>query len=158
MIRPARPEDAEAIAAVIAASITGLCGADHHDDPAILTPWLASKNPEAIAEMLTDPQTRLLVAGRETILAVGGLSWAGQPEGQARITLVFVAPEARRQGLSSALLTAMEGELLCMGRPEVRLTATATAFAFYRHHGWHADGPPRQGRWIVGHPMVKRLN
>lgn len=158
MIRAARPDDADQIAQVIAASITGLCGADHHDDPTILAPWLASKSPESIAAMLADPQARLLVAGRGAIAAVGGFGWAGQPEGQAQISLLFVAPEARGQGLSGALLTAMEGALLGMGRGEVRLTATATAFAFYRHHGWHADGPPRQGRWIIGHPMVKHLN
>lgn len=158
MIRAAHPDEVEQIAQVIAASITGLCGADHHDNPTILAPWLASKTPEAIAAMLAEPQSRILVAGRETIAAVGAYSWAEQPAGQARITLLFVAPEARRQGLSSALLTAMEGELLDLGRPEVRLTATATAFAFYRHHGWHADGPPRQGRWIIGHPMVKHLS
>lgn len=160
MIRRARPEDAARVSEVICASIRELCAADHGRDPAKIANWLAAKTPEDIAALIAAPGGAVYVAGPpETgqIAAVGALDWAEQPAGQGKITLLYVAPEARRQGFSAALLTAMEAELVALGRPEGRLTATATAHAFYRHHGWRADGPPRQGRWILGHPMQKRL-
>lgn len=157
MIRPARLEDAARISEVLIASISELCRADHHDDPATLANWLANKSPEAVAAQIASPGGRLYVAGHDRIEAVGALEWAGQAPDAGKVTLLYVHPEARRQGYSSALLGAMEAELVAMGRPNGLLTATTTAFAFYRHHGWHAAGPARQGRWILGHPMTKRL-
>lgn len=157
MIRAAHPEDALRISEVLVASITALCGADHHDDPAKLANWLANKSPAGVAAMIADPGGRLYVAGHGTIEAVGAIEWAGLGPDEGKITLLYVHPEARRQGYSAALLVAMEAELAGMGRVKGRLTATATAFAFYRHHGWHAAGPAREGRWILGHPMLKDL-
>lgn len=158
MIRAARPEDAVRISEVLGASIRDLCSADHQDDPAKIANWLANKTPESVAAMIAAPGGRLYVAGHERIEAVGAIEWAGQPDDTGKITLLYVHPEARRQGYSSALLAAMEAELLGMGRSRGILTSTATAFAFYRHHGWHADGPAREGRWILGHPMSKDLS
>jgi GNAT superfamily N-acetyltransferase len=157
MIRPARPEDAERISEVLVASITALCGADHHDDPARIANWLANKTPQAIAALIADPGGRVYVAGHARIEAVGAIEWAGQAPDAGKITLLYVHPEARGQGYSAALLTAMEAELAGQGRVRGLLTATATARAFYRHHGWHSDGPPREGRWILGYPMRKDL-
>ncbi|RBP86384.1 acetyltransferase (GNAT) family protein [Rhodobacter sp. 140A] len=157
MIRAARSEDAARISAVLVASITGLCAADHHDDPARIARWLADKTPEGVAAMIAAPGGRLYVAGRGRIEAVGAIDWAGQAPDTGKITLLYVDPEARRQGLSAALLAAMEAELMAMGRRNGLLTATATVFAFYRHHGWHAAGPAHEGRWILGHPMCKTL-
>ena len=48
-IRDARPEEAAEIAALIRASITGLCARDHRDEPDALAAWLANKTPEAVA-------------------------------------------------------------------------------------------------------------
>ena len=157
MIRAASAEDAARISEVLIASITELCAADHQGDPARLANWLANKTPEGVAAMIADPGGRLYVAGHDRIEAVGAIEWAGLGPDEGKITLLYVHPEARRQGCSAALLAAMEAELVAMGRPRGRLTATATAFAFYRHHGWHAAGPAREGRWILGHPMVKDL-
>jgi len=156
MIRLARPEEATAISELIAASIVALCGADHHDDPVRIDPWVGSKSPEAVAEMLTDPEQRLFVtdAGGK-ILAVGAIDWRAQPRGQGRVTLLFVAPEARGQGHSRALLARMEAELHAMGRSEARLTATNTAVAFYRAQGWRAESG--FGSALLGHALRKRL-
>ena len=158
MIRPAHPDDAARISQVLIASITTLCTADHHDDPGQIAHWTANKGPQDIARLIADPGGRVYVAGQARIEAVGALEWAGQPADTGKITLLYVHPEARGQGFSAALLAAMEAELVAMGRPHGVLTATTTARAFYRHHGWRAEGPPRPGRWILGHPMVKRLD
>lgn len=156
LVRLARPEDVETVSEVIAASITTLCRADHHDDPQRYRPWVASKSPHAVEMILSDPAQRLFVFGQDRILAVGGTDWRHQPDEQARISMLFVAPEARGQGHSSALLAAMESDLLAMGRREARLTATNTALAFYRARGWQTDDRAGGG-FLLGHPLRKKL-
>lgn len=157
MVRLARPDEAETVAEVIAASITTLCRADHHGDPVRYGPWIASKGPHAVSAIIADPLQRVFVFGQDRIMAVGGTDWRHQPEGQARVSMLFVLPELRGRGYSSALLTAMEADLLAMGRAEVRLTATNTAFSFYRNHGWQTDDRAGHGGWLLGHPLRKRL-
>ncbi len=44
LIRRARPDEAAEICDVLRRSIAELCGADHHDDPAILRRWLANQD------------------------------------------------------------------------------------------------------------------
>ncbi|MCB1403580.1 MAG: hypothetical protein KDJ81_12855, partial [Rhodobacteraceae bacterium] len=61
-IRDARPEEAAEIAALIRASITGLCARDHRDEPDALAAWLANKTPEAVAGWIAAPDQRLIVA------------------------------------------------------------------------------------------------
>jgi GNAT superfamily N-acetyltransferase len=88
---------------------------------------------------------------------VGELSLGGLASGQGRITLNYVAPAARFRGVSRAMLPRLEAELAARGCTEGLLTATATATRFYLAAGWRPAGPPRQGRWIFGQPMRKRL-
>jgi len=47
-IRDARVVDAPAARQVLRRSIIELCVADHRNDPAILTKWLANKTPEIL--------------------------------------------------------------------------------------------------------------
>lgn len=49
IIRDALAHDAQAACAVLRDSISQLCVADHHDDPEILSRWLANKTPENVA-------------------------------------------------------------------------------------------------------------
>lgn len=150
-VRPARPEDALAASRVLVASITELCRADHHDDPAAIARWVANKTPESVARMIAAGGLRVAeLNGR--IAAVGEIE-----AGEGKITLNYVDPACRGRGLSSALLAAMEAELAQVGVTTARLTATATARGFYLKHGWQAAGPGRAGRWIVGYPMQKPL-
>ncbi|TDK41162.1 GNAT family N-acetyltransferase [Antarcticimicrobium luteum] len=151
-IRTARPEDADACARVLTASITALCDADHHGDPAAIARWVANKTPEGVARMIAAGGIRVAeLDGR--IAAVGEIEKA-----EGKITLNYVDPARRGRGLSSALLAAMEAELARSGIRTARLTATATARDFYLKHGWQPAGPGRAGRWIVGYPMQKRLD
>ncbi|MDF1718973.1 MAG: GNAT family N-acetyltransferase [Antarcticimicrobium sp.] len=150
-IRPARPEDADACARVLTASITALCDADHRGDPAVIARWVANKTPEGVARMIAAGGVRVAeLDGR--IAAVGEVD-----KEEGKITLNYVDPPCRRRGLSSALLAAMEAELARSGIRTARLTATATAREFYLRHGWSPVGPGRAGRWIVGYPMHKPL-
>ena len=157
MIRPARSEELPVLSEVIGASITALCRADHRGDPERIRPWVASNSPMALASILNDPAQRLFVAAPDGVLAVGGIDWRHQPDGQGRIRLLFAAPEAQGKGCGRALLAALEDELRALGRVEARLTATNTALAFYRRQGWQPDDRAGGGGWLLGHPLRKRL-
>lgn len=157
MIRPAVAEDAATIAAVIGAAITALCRADHHDQPVRIAPWVAANDPAAIAARLRDPCQRLFVAQAGGLAAVGGLDWRDQPPNRGRVSLLFVAPEVRGQGLARAVLAALETELIALGRPDARLTATNTALGFYRAQGWHPEEGTGRGGALLGHALRKTL-
>ena len=61
-ISEARVEDAAGACDVLRRSISELCAADHNNDPALLTGWLANKTPENVAAWITDPGNVVLVA------------------------------------------------------------------------------------------------
>ncbi|MFD2173364.1 GNAT family N-acetyltransferase [Rhodobacter lacus] len=156
MIRQARPEEAAAIATLIGAAIRELCAADHHGQNARLLPWVAANDARAIAARIADPAQRLLIADEGGLVAVGGLDWREQPPGRGRLSLLFVAPAQRGRGHARAMLGALEGALLALGRTEARLTATNTARGFYLAQGWTAD-PAAPGGALLGHALAKTL-
>jgi GNAT superfamily N-acetyltransferase len=151
LIRQARTDDAEAAADVLRRSIRDLCTADHHDDPAILDAWLANKTPEVFVEWLAREDQLILVAERDgIILAVGGVR---RPD---EILLNYVSPEARLQGVSKALLEAMETELSSFGAAQAKLVSTETAKAFYQAAGY-TDLGFTQAQRVGGYEMSKDL-
>ena len=153
MIRPARADEAAQISAVLVASVTRLCGADHGDDPERLAQWLANKTPQAVARRIADPATRVYVAG--DCAAVGAIALPATGPGE--IALLYVHPDAQGRGHSAALLRAMEDALRDQGFAQARLTATTTARRFYERRGWQPDGPARIELGVLGHPMRKTL-
>lgn len=155
IIRPACACDAAAAAETVAASIRGLCRADHHDDPDILARWLADKTTADFTRRIAGPARMFVAEEAGLIMAVGEVD--ATQTGPARITLNYVSPAHRRRGLGQAMLATLEQALVGMGHRRAALTATTTARAFYLAHGWQVAGPPRQGRWILGHPMSKAL-
>ena len=144
-IREARAEDAAAACEVLRRSIVELCAADHGNDPALLDPWLANKTPENVLAWMAE--THLLVAEEDgRLLGVAGLSSAG------RVTLNYVAPEARFRGVSAALLGALEDEAARLGCRSCTLESTKTARRFYEARGYRGrDGDAPYA------PMVKEL-
>jgi len=74
-IRDAVPEDASAACEVLRRSISELCGADHRNDPEILTRWLANKTPEIVGSWIIEPGNSVLVAVEDgCIFAVGSVT------------------------------------------------------------------------------------
>jgi GNAT superfamily N-acetyltransferase len=136
-IREARAEDAVAACDVLRRSILELCAADHRNDPALLEPWLANKTPENVAAWIAG--SHMLVAEEEDhLLGVAGLDGAG------RVTLNYVAPEARFRGISDALLSALEEKAAQLGCRSCTLESTKTARRFYEARGYRGregDGP-----------------
>ena len=128
IVRAATRTDAAEISDLLIASITELCIADHQNDPAALTPWLANKTPAGIRKWFANRATKLFVAERDSdIAAVGGINT------NREILLNYIAPAYRYRGVSKVLLKTMEVEL---GPGEATLTSTATAHRFYSRMGW----------------------
>lgn len=153
-VRPAKESDAQAAVGVMRRSITQLCHLDHKGDADVIARWLANKTPEVFRAWLAAPDNQLVVAeGADgAVLGVGGVN------GDGRIQLNYVDPDARFSGVSKALLASMEQILLLAGHSVARLTSTATAHRFYAAQGYRDDGErhPAIAR-IKGQPMVKEL-
>ena len=152
-IRDATPTDAAAACAVLRASITELCVADHRNDPAILGAWLANKTPQIVAGWAADPAGSLLIAVEaDAILGVGGVKDTGE------ITLNYVSPAARFRGVSAAMLAALEARAAERGNERCTLLSTETAHRFYLSRGYRDDGPP-QGKFGTdfSYPMFRLI-
>ncbi|GLH75974.1 hypothetical protein SSBR45G_08820 [Bradyrhizobium sp. SSBR45G] len=153
IIRDATPDDAGDACAVVRASISELCFADHRGDPQILGRWLANKTPETVAQWADGQGRSLLVAVEDdAILAVGGLAHPDE------ITLNYVSPRARFRGISSALLAELERRAVALGARDVALLSTETAHRFYLARGYADLGAPT-GKFgtAASYPMRKRL-
>jgi GNAT superfamily N-acetyltransferase len=153
IIRDATPADAAQACQVLRDSIAQLCSADHRDDPAIVSRWLANKTPDNVAEWADGLGRSLLVVVEDgAILAVGGVRDSGE------ITLNYVAPWARFRGVSSTLLAALERRAIQRGATSVTLLSTETAHRFYLARGYRDEGPS-VGKFgtAASYPMVKAL-
>lgn len=151
-IRPAVPADAEAMSAVLTASIRDLCAADHRSDPEILGQWLRNKSPAMVLRMFDSPNGQLLVAEHDgVVVAVGCIL---EPD---EIGLNYVAPAHRFAGVSKALLADMEDRIRRSGAARARLTSTGTAHRFYLAAGWTDAGPAEPDRGMLCYPMEKPL-
>lgn len=151
-IRPAEAGDVPAMSAVLIASITELCAADHRGDPKAIAAWTANKTAAGVAAMLEAPANRLFVAERN-----GAIAAVGCVIGKDEIGLNYVHPAHRFRGVSRTLLAAMETHMRGSGATEGRLKSTITAHAFYRANGWLDTGPLYGGRYIDAYRMVKPL-
>jgi GNAT superfamily N-acetyltransferase len=152
-IRDARVEDAPAACQIVRRSIMELCLADHRNEPAILSRWLANKTPENFVSWINEPSLSLMVATEDdSILAVGLVTGTG------RITLNYVSPDVRFRGVSRTLLAALETRAAERGNAEVTLNSTETARRFYLAAGYVEDGPPVSLFGTqAGYPMTKHI-
>jgi GNAT superfamily N-acetyltransferase len=152
-VREAVAADAEAACEVLRRSIAELCTEDHGDDAAILQRWLSNKQPEIFRQWLVQPGNAVLVAtDGDRILAVGAVTDAGE------ITLNYVSPDVRFQGVSRTLLAALEQRARDRGNALCTLSSTATARRFYRANGYADTGPPKGNFGTQsGFPMQKDL-
>lgn len=152
LIRPARPEDAQAVSAVLTASITELCAADHGNDPAAIALWTKNKSVDGVAALLVQDGLSMFVGECDGRIGVVGATTA-----KGEIALNYVDPQMRFQGLSKALFAHMETDLVARGISEGRLKATQTALQFYKACGWKQVEAPMRGRFIDSVAMRKQL-
>lgn len=148
-VRRATLDDVAQMSAVLIASITELCVADHHNNPEALASWLANKSPVGVAKWFANPGSTLLVAERN-----GEIAAVGSYSSDRKILLNYVSPRHRFAGVSKAMLAALEAGI---GPGEATLDSSETARRFYRDAGWQESGPPEPYRFVPGYPMRKVL-
>ena len=142
LIRPARHDDAAALADVLVRSITELCVLDHFGRQDVISLWTSNKTPENVARWIAGGEAAMFVAEEDgQILAGGGVQADGE------INLNYIAPEARFRGVSKRLIAELEEHLRSLGVDEVRLESTQTARRFYLSVGYRAiaETPSRFG-------------
>ena len=93
----------------------------------------------------------MLAVEGDVVLGVGSVTDAG------RIGLNYVSPEARFQGVSRALLQALEQRAAQRGNTKVTLESTETARRFYLSNGYTEIGKPIEAFGTTSYPMSKVL-
>jgi len=152
-VRRAEPADAEAVCAVLRASITELLAPEHRNDAATLGAWLENKTVENALRWINGADRYSVVATEAaTVCGFGMLKANGE------IGLLYVAPSARFRGVSKALLAALEDRAAACGLARITATSSFTALPFYRARGYQPDGEPVTGFGVTrGQPVVKAL-
>ena len=146
--------DAGSLATMWQRSIRDLCYQDHQGRADVIAAWCAQKTPGVLALALTDPTLYWLIAVDPAGVVLGlGLLGSG-----GLIQAVYVDPSVVGRGLGSQLLLGLEREIRHRGHPDAILESTATAYTFYRKHGFVDAGPPisRFGG-VPARPMRKAL-
>ena len=132
-IRRATIEDAHEACAVFRRSISELCLLDHGGDPKSLAKWLSNKTVENVSRWILESHFFVAEEG-------GALLGCAAMTGSGKITLNYVAPEARFRGVSKALISQLEAIANALGTPECSLESTQTALRFYRSLGYVESG------------------
>jgi len=151
VIRPARPEDAEAACVVMRRSIVELCQLDHQNDAATVASWTANKTADTFRRWIE--QSHVFVATEaDRVVGVAAIKDSGE------IVLNYVSPDARFRGVSRALVRRLEQQARELGLRAVTLNSTKTAQRFYKSAGYRNTGEPTKGFGVAdGYPMTKML-
>jgi GNAT superfamily N-acetyltransferase len=152
-VRRSVESDAPAACNVVRRSITDLCVADHQNDHATVAEWLENKTVVFFQRVINAESNSCVVATLDgKICGFGHINHTGV------IGLLYVAPEARFMGVSTAMLEWLESEAPRLGIPTVTLESSLTAKKFYEARGYVQSGEPTPGYGITnGWPMEKRL-
>lgn len=152
-VRRAESRDADESVALVIASITTLCAADHLNDPATLERWLLNKTAVNFRRWLADPATFIVVAEVDRQLCgIAALHSSGT------VQLCYVLPGMQRYGVGRALIGALEAEALRLGVNQLVLTSTKNARRFYENQGFVASGTATIAFGVLEqYPYVKSL-
>src|SRR5262245_56729946 len=134
-IRPAHLSDIPRMIDVVCRSITELCTEHYFNDPEILARWLSNKTSANFERWITDGRYFVVVAE----LALG-LMGVGLMRDDGEVQLNYVSPDSRFQGVSKALILAMEKHARALGLHEVRLQSTQIASRMYASLGYETLG------------------
>jgi len=89
----------------LCSSIKELCVKDHRGDAQIVRRWTANKDKENLSRWITDVHSKVYVAEYEGVVCgVGAIGRDGE------ITLNYVSPRHRFQGVSKILLSELEAK------------------------------------------------
>lgn len=128
--RPVRPNEAGDLAALVRASITELCTADHGGNQTKIDRWLSNKTEDEIQAWLKRNNMTIFVTDTGHQIVTNGCH-----DARGVVLINYIAPAHRLQGLSSAMLAHLERRMRQTGITEFRLVSTATAQGFYKRRG-----------------------
>ena len=151
-IREAGSSDAQQCSAVLCASISELCIADHNGDAETISQWTSNKTEENLRNWILDQSTKFLVAQYgDEILGVGAINLPDE------VALNYVSPKFRYKGVSRAMLAVLENALRESGCAKGKLTSTITAHEFYLASGWSDVKKIQSWPGLSAHIMEKEL-
>jgi len=129
-IRPARPEDSEAILRVHSASVRETCGPRYA--PEVIESWCRVKSAEDYERDMTSPGQIVLIA------EVDGeaIGFARLDIASVEIAALYVDPRGQGSGVGRALLERMEQTCIDRQLGSVNLNATLNAVGFYERMGF----------------------
>lgn len=145
VIRPATPDDAKAIAALIQRTLRVSNAADYSVDE--ITNVYAGFSAGQVRERMQ--RQDVFIAELEDGNVIGTVGYGG-----GELWALFVAPEHQRLGLGSALVAHVETHARNRGLRRLVLSASRTGIEFYEQLGYSQAGLPHRGGW----PMAKSLN
>lgn len=132
-IRDAKRADLKAMTDVRAASIRALCQSDHGDNDKAIADWIG--NDDKFEQLLADKDATIVVVELdEQVAGVGAM--AGD-----RVTLNYVHPDFRFQGVSKAIMQTLESRMVAQGILIGYLDSSKTAHRFYKAIAWSDAGP-----------------
>ncbi len=154
-LRPARPADAIAVAAVHAASVMGERGRGDYDDRQIDS-WASRHTPEQLARRMS---TRVFVVAEtgDDLVAYGQLDVAS-----GVLRSLHVVPEWQRKGVGRKVAEDLLAAARAAGLSTVALDASLNAVGFYRSLGFdelaRLDHPLADASSLTCVRMAKRLD
>jgi GNAT superfamily N-acetyltransferase len=152
-IRRAIESDAGPACDVVRRSIIELCVTDHRYDEETLAAWLSNKTLEMFTRLiLAETKSCVVAVLNDKVCGFGHINHSGN------VGLLYVDPDARFLGASTAMLHWLEEEVFRLGVNTVSLNSSDTARQFYKSRGYVQTGEPVAGFGITfGWPMTKRL-
>lgn len=151
-LRPFLLSDTERLQDLFAQSIEELTQEEYQEDERLA--WMSrAADAEAFAERLEGATTILVEVGGE-ILGFGSL------KDDKEIDMLYVHPYHAREGVGSALLTALETLATARGAHNLSVDASDTAVEFFAGRGYKPtarNSVPVDGLWLTNTTMQKQL-
>lgn len=130
-IRRATIADAPAICRIHTGAIRQTCGQVY--SPRAIETWVDMLRPEKYHEQISTMIFRVAEARGDVL----GFALFFPRSGE--LNALYVAPEAQRRGIGTALLEDVHRLARSLGHPAVHLRATLNAESFYACHGYVAE-------------------
>ena len=151
-LRPFLDADAPALAALFRDSVTMLA-ADYYDDDQLDAWASAAQDAEAFRARLASQLTLVALVG-------GAVAGFASLKDNALLDMLYVRPEAARQGVGSALADALEKLAAARGAAKIAADVSDAARDFFAHRGY--VGVSRNtvtvaGEWLGNTTMTKEL-
>lgn len=152
-LRAATHLDAEALADVLHRAVHGLTQRDYSE---------AQRRAWSPAPMEAERMRARIIDGRQVWLATRASALLGfiELETNGHIDCCYVAPEAARQGVASALYDQLEHTARKQGIAQLVVEASDSALAFFEKNGFHAvarQAVTRAGVSLHNTRMIKDL-